>query len=183
MIAGDSVLTNRVIWAVAVLAAGAAGWTDLRSRRIPNWITAPALVLGIALQSWASGWTGAKSALLGAALGFGLLLPFALIRGIGMGDLKLVTALGAFLGPQALISVLIVTIFLNGLIAMIMIARQHRVRQTLHNLAHMLGAFFSLHLPGSELTIDNPQLVKVPFGVAFAIAVILYTATRAWRIL
>jgi prepilin peptidase CpaA len=173
---------NRVIWAVAVLVVAAAGWTDLRSRRIPNWITIPGLVLGIGLNSAASGWPGTKSALLGAVLGFGLLLPFALIRGIGMGDLKLVTALGAFLGPHALISVLIGTIFLNGLIALIMIARQHRIRQTLQNLGHMLGSFFSLHLPGSELTIDNPELVKVPFGVAFAIAVILYTATRAWGI-
>jgi len=173
---------HRVIGSAAIVVASIAGWTDLRSRRIPNWITIPGLVLGIGLNSAVSGWPGARSALLGAALGFGLLLPFALIRGIGMGDLKLVTAMGAFLGPHTLISVLIATVLLNGLIALIMIARQHRVRQTFQNLAHMLGAFFSLHLPGSQLTIDNPELVKVPFGVAFALAVLLYMATRAWGI-
>jgi prepilin peptidase CpaA len=180
MIFRSGVPMNGALWIAAGLVAIAAGWTDLRSRRIPNWITLPGLLLGISLNSMMLGWPGARTALLGAALGFGLLLPFALIRGIGMGDLKLVTALGAFLGPHALISVLIVTIFLNGLIALMMIARQHRIRQTLQNLAHMLGAFFSLHLPGSQLTIDNPELVKVPFGVAFAIAVILYLGTRAW---
>jgi prepilin peptidase CpaA len=177
-----SLSLNHGVWIVAVAVALAAGWTDLRSRRIPNWITVPALILGIALKSLASGWPGTRAALFGAALGFALLLPFALVRGIGMGDLKLVTAMGAFLGPHALITVLIFTIFLNGLIALGMIARQHRILQTLRNLGHMLGAFFSLHLPGSELTIDNPELVKVPFGVAFALAVVLYTAMRAWRV-
>jgi hypothetical protein len=38
----------------------------------------------------------------------------------------------------------------------------------------------TLHLPGEELTLDNPQAVKVPFGVAVAMAVIVYTVRHAW---
>jgi len=110
-----------------------------------------------------------------------LLLPFALARGLGMGDLKLVVALGAILGPQHLIVVLFATILLNALIAVAMMVQKKRVRQTLRNLGHMLAAFLSLHLPGPDLTIDNPELVKVPFGVACALAVILYTASQAWK--
>ena len=170
------------IWILAVILALTAGWTDWQSRRIPNWITVPGLLLGIALNTLVWGWPGAKSALLGAGLGFILLLPFALVRGLGMGDLKLVVALGAVLGPQRLIVVLFATIFLNAIIALIMIVQKRRVGQTLRNLARMLAAFFSLHLPGPDLTIDNPELIKVPFGVAFALAVILYTATLAWKV-
>ncbi len=164
------------------LLAIAAGWTDYRSRRIPNWLTVPGLVLGIATNSWLRGWPGAKDSLLGAGLGLGLLLPFVLIRSLGAGDWKFVGALGAFLGPQNLLTVLLLGILVNGLMAAIMIVRKKRVRETARNLGRMLAAFFMLHLPGPDLTLDNPDLVKVPFGVAVAVAVILYTSRQAWGI-
>jgi hypothetical protein len=44
----------------------------------------------------------------------------------------------------------------------------------------MTAAFLSFHLPGQDLTIDNPEAVRVPFGVAAAIAVLLYTASQQW---
>jgi hypothetical protein len=44
----------------------------------------------------------------------------------------------------------------------------------------MLAALLTIHLPSPDLTLDNPDLVKVPFGVAVAIAVILYTGRQAW---
>ena len=162
------------------LLAFAAGWTDWRSRRIPNWLTVPGLLLGIAANSWLHGWPGTKDSLLGAALGLALLLPFVLINSLGAGDWKFVGALGAFLGPQNLLTVLLLGILVNGVMAAIMIVRKKRVRETVRNLGRMLAAFLSLHLPGPDLTLDNPDLVKVPFGVAVAIATIIYASRRAW---
>ena len=164
------------------LLAIAGGWTDWRSRRIPNWLTVPGLLLGIAANSYLRGWSGAKDSLLGAGLGLALLLPFVLIRSLGAGDWKFVGALGAFLGPQNLLTVLLLGILVNGLMAAIMIIRKKRIRETARNLARMLAAFLTMHLPGPDLTLDNPDLVKVPFGVAVAIAVILYTSRQAWGI-
>ncbi len=164
------------------LLALVAGWTDWRSRRIPNWLTVPGLALGIAVNSWLRGWPGAKDSLLGAGLGLLLLLPFVLIRSLGAGDWKFVGALGAFLGPQNLLTVLLLGILVNGLMAVVMIIRKKRVRETARNMGRMLAAFLSVHLPGPDLTLDNPELVKVPFGVAIAIAVILYSARQAWGI-
>jgi prepilin peptidase CpaA len=162
------------------LLAIAAGWTDWRSRRIPNYLTVPGLLLGIAANSWLRGWAGAKDSLLGAALGLALLLPFVLIRSLGAGDWKFVGALGAFLGPENLLTVLVLGILVNGLMAAIMVIRKKRFRETARNMGRMLAAFLSMHMPGPELTLDNPDLVKVPFGVAVAIAVILYTSRQAW---
>jgi prepilin peptidase CpaA len=162
------------------LLALAGGWTDWRSRRIPNWLTVPGLVLGIVVNSWLHGWPGAKASLLGAGLGLALLLPFVLIRSLGAGDWKFVGALGAFLGPENLLTVLLLGILVNGLMALIMIVRKKRLRETLRNLGRMLAAFLTMHLPGPDLTLDNPDLVKVPFGVAVAIAVILYSSRQAW---
>jgi prepilin peptidase CpaA len=159
-----------------------AGWTDWRSRRIPNWLTVPGLLIGIAANSWLRGWPGTKDSLLGAGLGLALLLPFVLIRSLGAGDWKFVGALGAFLGPQNLLSVLLLGILVNGLMALIMIAWKKRLRETARNLGRMLAALLTIHLPGPDLTLDNPELVKVPFGVAIAIAVILYASRQAWGV-
>jgi len=168
------------IWLLAVIIAAIAGWTDWRSRRIPNWLTVPALALGIAINSVLHGWPGAKSSLLGAALGLGLLLPFVLIRSLGAGDWKLVGALGAFLGPAHLIAVLFATVLVAGVMALALIVYKGRVRQTLRNMGHMIASIFSLHLPGPAVSLDNPEALKVPFGVAVAVAVILYSARQAW---
>lgn len=163
----------------AILAA-VAGFTDWRSRRIPNWLTMPGLVVGIVLNSWSGGWPGAKDSLLGTGLGLALLLPFVIIRALGAGDWKLVGVLGAFLGPSRLTLVLIVTILVNGVIALGMIVWKRRVTQTARNFLRMLGAFASMQLPGRDLTLDNPEAVKVPFGIAVAIAMILYAASRIY---
>jgi len=162
------------------LLALTAGWTDWRSRRIPNWLTVPGLVIGIAVNTWLRGWPGTKDSLLGAGLGLLLLLPFVWIRALGAGDWKFVGALGAFLGPQNLLTVLLLGILVNGLMALIMVIRKKRIRQTARNMGRMLAALLSIHLPGPDLTLDNPDLVKVPFGVAVAIAVVLYAGRQVW---
>ena len=165
---------------LATIPALAAGWTDWHSRRIPNWLTVSALFAGIAANCLAAGWIGAKEALLGAGLGLALLLPFVLIRSLGAGDWKLVGALGAFLGPSRLIAVLMGTILVAGVMALALIVWKRRIGQTARNLGHMLAGLLTLHLPGQEVSLDNPESLKIPFGVAVAVTVVLYTVGQAW---
>ena len=167
---------NQVIWGLAAAFALAAGVADWRWRRIPNWLTFPAAAIALILHIVAGSWPGAKSSLLGCALGLGILLPFVLIRALGGGDWKLVGGLGAFFGPARLIEVLIYTLLINAAMAVVLIVMKKRVGKTIGNLGHMAAALFHLRLPGPELTIDNPEAAKVPFGVAAALAVLLYTA-------
>ena len=54
-----------------------------------------------------------------------------------------------------------------------------RLKQTLVNIAHLLGALFSLRMPGSAVSLDDPQSTKIPFGVAMALTVLLYGVGRA----
>lgn len=177
---------NNFIWILSVVFALAAGITDARWRRIPNWLTYTAAPIAILLHTVASGWQGAKLSLLGMALGLGILLPFVLIRSLGGGDWKLVGVLGAFFGyhtgvaflQQRLIVVLVYTLLINGLMALVMVISKRRLGKTLRNVAGMAGAFFRFHLPGADLTIDNPEAIKVPFGVAAAIAVLLYVPAQ-----
>lgn len=176
-------------WIVAVLALAVAiwaGWLDWRSRRIPNWLTVPALATGIAANTLAWGWPGAKAALEGAGLALALLLPLVLARGLGAGDWKLMGALGAFLGPSRLVVVLLGTVFIAGLMAVAQMVRSRRVIQTLSNLWVLLLAIATFGIRGQRenLTLDNPGLMALPFGVAAALSTILFFgALSAWKIL
>jgi len=162
-----------------VLVAMGAGFLDWRYRRIPNWLTVSGLVAGIAVNTILYRWPGLKAALLGTLLGLGLLLPFVLVRSLGAGDWKLAGSLGACLGPRQLLSVLMGTILVAGVMALAVIIWKGRLKQTLLNIAHLLAALFSLRMPGSEVSLDDPQSAKIPFGVAIALTVLFYAMGKA----
>jgi prepilin peptidase CpaA len=171
------------VWMLATIPAVAAGWTDWRSRRIPNWLTVPAMLFGIAANSLALGWAGTKASLLGAALGLGLVLPLVLLKSLGGGDWKLVGALGAFLGPSRLLDVLVVSVLVAGAMAVALIIWKRQIGRTLRNLLHLVVSLFTLHVPPPELSLDNPDSLKVPFGLALAVGVVLYTVRQSWGLL
>jgi prepilin peptidase CpaA len=162
-----------------VLLAILAGSLDWRYRRIPNWLTVSGAAAGIATNTFLYRWTGLKTALLGMAIGLALLLPFVLARSLGAGDWKLAGALGACLGWRPLLTVLMGAILVAGVMAFAVVIWKGRLKQTLVNIAHMLAALCSLRMPGPEVSLDNPQSTKIPFGVALALAVLFYVAGRA----
>ena len=166
-------------WIPALVVALVAGILDWRYRRIPNWLTVSGAVAGIALNTILYRWPGLKMAALGLALGLALLLPFVLIRSLGAGDWKLAGALGACLGPSQLMSVLIGTILVAGVMALIVVIAKGRLKQTLSNIVHLLAAIFTLRMPAREVTLDDPKSTKIPFGVAMALTVIVYGIGRA----
>jgi len=172
--AGPEARLKPAILVGAVLLSLVAGWTDLRSRRIPNWLTVPGLLIGIAANTAVSGWSGLKTSLLGAAVGLALLLPFVLLRSLGAGDWKLAGALGAFAGPSVLVDLLVASVFVAGLMAVALVIYKGRVRQTFRNIGHILISLVTFRLPESRVTLDNPESLKVPYGVALALTVVLY---------
>jgi prepilin peptidase CpaA len=162
-----------------MLMAIGAGILDWRYRRIPNWLTVSGLVAGVAVNTVLYRWPGLKAALLGTLLGLGLLLPFVLLRSLGAGDWKLAGALGACLGPRQLITVLMGTILVAGVMALGVVIWKGRLKQTLLNIARLLGALFSLRMPGTEVSLDDPQSTRIPFGVAMALTVLVYGMGKA----
>lgn len=176
---------NQPILVGAVLLAVLAGWTDLKSRRIPNWLTVSGAVLGLSLHVVFSRWNGVKSSLLGLLLGLGLLLPFVLLRSLGAGDWKLAGALGSFSGPALLIDLLLGSVFVAGLMALALIIYKGRMRETIRNIGHILVSLVTFRLPGSRVSLDNPDALKVPYGVALALTVVLYSVlsvAHAWGV-
>ncbi|MFZ0417192.1 MAG: A24 family peptidase [Candidatus Sulfotelmatobacter sp.] len=163
-----------VVLGLAVALAAAAGVTDWRSRRIPNWLTITGLLVGIAANAAVGGLAGVKFALLGAGLGLLLLLPFVFLRSLGAGDWKLAGALGAFVGPGVLLDLLMGSIFVAGIMALGLVIYKRRLLETLRNIGRMLGSMLTFHMPGAEVSLDNPQSLKIPYGVALALTTLLY---------
>lgn len=163
-----------VVLGLAVALAVAAGVTDWRSRRIPNWLTVLGLLVGIAANAAVSGVSGLKTSLLGAGLGLLLLLPFVFLRSLGAGDWKLAGALGAFVGPGILLDLLMGSVFVAGIMALGLVIYKRRLIETLRNIGRLLGSMLTFRMPGAEVSLDNPQSLKVPYGVALALATLLY---------
>ena len=172
-----SVLRTIIPILVAVVAIIAAV-TDWRWRRIPNWVTVPGLLLGIAVNTIAQGWPGARESLLGAGLGLLVLFPFVLIRALGAGDWKLVGAIGAFVGPGSLISVLVTALLVAGAMALVLVVYKGRFKQMLSNIWKIVFSMLTGHPGTAEVSLDNPESLKIPFGVAVAVAVVVFVGMR-----
>src|ERR1700688_3094265 len=143
-----------LVLAGALVLAGVAGWSDLRWRRIPNWVTVPGLLVGVTANTVLSGRAGLKSSLLGAGLGLLLLLPFVLLRSLGAGDWKLAGALGAFVGPGVLATLLLASVFVTGIMALALVIYKKRLLETLRNIVRLLGSLVSFHMPGPEVSLE-----------------------------
>lgn len=172
----------KAVLALAIGLALIAGWTDWRTRRIPNWLTVPCLAIGVTANVLATGWLqGLKASLLGAGLGLLVLLPFVLLRSLGAGDWKLAGALGAFVGPGALVDVLMGSIFVAGIMALGLVIYKRRFRQTMGNIGRLLASMLTFRMPAPEVSLDNPESLKVPYGVALALTMLLYGVVN-WKV-
>jgi prepilin peptidase CpaA len=161
------------IWSFVLAVTVLAAVIDFRTQKIPNWLTIPALLSGILLRSLLGGWPGAKASLEGAGLALGLVLPLVLLRALGAGDWKLMGAVGAFLGPVLFLFVLFGSIMASGLMAAVEMARTKRVKETFRNMLVLVRGFISFGLrKNPEISLDNPKLMKLPFGVAVAVSTV-----------
>ena len=172
-----------ILWTLTLALTLSAALLDWRSRRIPNWLTVPGLLLGVAVHTLLTGWRGTLFALLGAGLALLLLLPLVLLRALGAGDWKLMGAVGAFLGWRLFLFVMFGSIVASGVMAVVQVYRTGRAMETLRNMLTLIKGFFAFGLKKNpQISLDNPRLLKLPFGVAVAAATIACWCAAYWRV-
>jgi prepilin peptidase CpaA len=173
--------STQIIWALTLALTLAAGYTDLRERRIPNWLTVPGLFIGLSVHTWLGGWRGALTSLEGAGLALMILLPLVLMRGLGAGDWKLMGAIGACLGPLMMLFVLVASSLITGLLAMVRMAMMGRVKSTLRNMFVLVQGFIAFGMkPNPEISLDTPGLIKLPFGATVAVGTLICFVAATW---
>ncbi len=163
------------MWAYGVLAVVliAASITDVRSEKIPNVITYPAILLGIVGHALITGiWSvsevelGLVGSLGGFAAGFLPLLAAFLVGGIGGGDAKLMGAVGALAGWRFAIAAMLYGFGIAALMALVIMIARGVVRRTLGRIFRFVYLMFTPSRPADPATADSP---KVPFGLALCI--------------
>jgi prepilin peptidase CpaA len=130
-------------WAVLVL-GGIAVFEDLRRRQIPNWLTGAGVMAGFVCGAAKSGWDGLGMAAGGAAAGFLLFLIFYLLGGMGAGDIKLLSAFGALLGPSGTVIAGVLAAAAGALLAGAILLLKPRTRAIPYAPAIVAGAWLAM---------------------------------------
>jgi prepilin peptidase CpaA len=168
-------MVTLLLSAVLVGVVGCAALTDIRTRRIPNQLTASALLVALVLRAVLGG-SPLLAGLLGAGLALVAVLPLFAMRGIGGGDAKLLIAVGACLGPQGLLVACVGTAVAGGIMSLAAAVRRGVILPVLLNTGSLAGWMLTLGRRGERTTLVSPGAVSVPYGVAIALgtAVALY---------
>ncbi len=170
---------HSIAWWPTVAVLTVATFTDLRSRRIPNWLVLPFLVVGIVVSTWVLGWTGLEKSLEGLGLGLLLFGILAWMGGMGMGDVKLCAAIGAWLGPHQLILALVLTGMAGGLMALGWAVVGGFLGELLTGSGDVLFGWVNRGMRGNpELTLKNPRARKMPYAPAIAIGTLMSFLAR-----
>jgi prepilin peptidase CpaA len=154
----------------AAFAIGLCGGVhDLLTRRIPNWLTFPAVAGGILAQVWLHGWHGAVDGALGTALGFAVFFPIHATGHMGAGDVKLQMAVGAWLGWWLGLHVAIGAVLVGGLFALGEVTLRGRLQAVFRSGWAFLRSLLVPGLAAEKLKVDESR--KFAFGACIAVSV------------
>jgi len=139
---------------------------DIRERRIPNALSGPAMLVGLVLNGVLFGTNGLLAGLAGFAVAVAVLIvPFAL-GGIGAGDLKMMAAVGALLGPRLALAGLLAGMILGGVVMGVHLARHSRLGEKLSNLRTMVtNAVLARSVAPLRVSMTANDAVALPYSV------------------
>ncbi len=120
--------------AILIPATLYASWIDYAERRVPNWLNAALAAVGLLAQGLYFGMDGVTSGLMGLGVGFAVLIVPWLMHGMGAGDVKLMMAIGCWLGPWLTLCSFAVGAVLGGVTAVVMIMSTGRAAHALANM-------------------------------------------------
>lgn len=175
-----------VLKALLALIVVAAAMFDSRRRRVPNWLTLPGLLLGIALNTILFHREGLWSSLEGLSLAFLIYLPLYLLRGMGGGDVKLMAAVGAIAGPANWLRIFFLTLLFGAVAAIILMFVKRRVRRTFKNVWLILASLGTGQAPyakNPELDVGTDQGVRLPHAVTIAGGALAFLVAQAAGVL
>ena len=158
-----------VFTGIALLCADVGSIHDLHDRRIPNWVTGPAILAGLMLHSYTGRWSGLADSVLAGLIAGGIALVFFIAGGMGAGDVKLMTGVGCVAGIASQQELLVSIAFTGAVFGLVLSAYRGRLRETLSNVSALLAHFRRQGFkPHPELNLENPATLRLPFALPIA---------------
>lgn len=147
-------------------------YTDFRSRRIPNLLTAGGLLVAFSYHFSNQGVTGLLFGFKGLGVGlFLLLIPF-ILGGIGAGDVKLLGVIGAFKGSSFAISTFLWMAIWGGFMAIVLLVMHRRLLTTMQRLGRgLLMAGMGMGSLGDVVSREE-MVIYYPYALAIALGVL-----------
>lgn len=146
---------------------------DIRSHKIPNWLTLTTMVAGIFYNTFISGLNGFLFSAGGVAVGIAVLIIPYLFKGTGAGDVKLMGSVGGFLGPKGVFIAFLFTSFVGGIYAMVLLALHGFLKETAKRYGSIIKAFIFtrsfIYIPPSK----NEEKPKMCYGIAIALGTLI----------
>ena len=147
---------------------------DARTRRIPNVLSGSAMLAGIALNASYFGLSGVGLSLGGLLAAAAILLPSFAVGGIGAGDVKMMGAIGALLGPQLALAGLGLGMIFGGLIMLVHLARRGRLQEKLWSTWAMLAsAALARSIEPLRAPAADPNAVALPYSVPLGLGTVV----------
>lgn len=152
----------------AVLILGAlACYYDLRTRRLPNLLTLGSAVAALLYAVSTVGLGGAVASISGWAAGLALFLPLFALGGLGAGDVKLLAAFGAWLGPMAALWTALYASMAGGVMALVVALATGYLGQALRNVSFLVTFWRTVGVkPLPELTLQSARGPRLPYALA-----------------
>ncbi|MWV44402.1 prepilin peptidase [Paenibacillus sp. HJL G12] len=147
--------------------------TDIRTMKIPNWLTLTAMLSGVLFHVITNGMHGLAFSAKGLAAGFALVLIMHMIGAVGAGDVKLFGGIGAWLGTLLTVQCLVYSVLCAGVIGILILLRRRETVQRLRKVVGSLAGVFILKSfqflkTGKEQQLRFPFMVAVVPGYIFA---------------
>ena len=161
--------SDALVTAIVAVGMGAAAVIDLRTRRIPNILTATLAAIGIGLAAAGFGRVGLGASLLGCLLGLAFMMPGHIFGATGAGDVKLLAAAGALLGPKDTIYAFLYTAIAGGVLALVVAVARRRLSQTLTSASRLASGNEEARIQIESTSSDN----RFAYAPAIAIGVVL----------
>jgi prepilin peptidase CpaA len=166
--------SDAIVLGTLAAGAGLAAAIDLRTRRVPNLLTAALTASGLAFAAIGISGLSLGASVVGFVLGLALMLPGHLFGATGAGDVKLFAASGALLGPAAIVSAFFYTALAGGLLALLVAVRRQRLQRTLNG-AVQLVATAAANSSAIAGPLENNRFAYAP---AIAVGVLLAALGR-----
>jgi len=157
--------------------------SNIRYRRIPNWLTLGGVVTGVALNSVPyQGLPGLKLSLAGRGVAFGSYMLLYLVRSMGAGDVKLMAAIGAMVGFRDWFGIFLVTALIGGVAGIALVAARGRLLRTFWDIGFILSELkqgWPAYVRNEELDVRSPKAMGLPPGAVIGAGTLVFLGTCA----